>query len=153
MLGRLVLISLWRCITFFTIGLHSWKTSKILQKTGVSRLNFFKHVPTRWLSIRPAAARLIELWPAIVEYFTVFILKIILVSWGRTHIMRLQNSWSGPLWKQSFSSLMTVLVFLLGLLWSSSAKNCWYMKSFWNWSFLFGHLLGVSWKPKQLRFF
>ncbi|KAK2716528.1 hypothetical protein QYM36_006876 [Artemia franciscana] len=28
-----------------------------------------------WLSIGPAAARMIELWPAIVEYFTVFIPK------------------------------------------------------------------------------
>ncbi|KAK2711000.1 hypothetical protein QYM36_012238 [Artemia franciscana] len=58
---------------------HDWPAQledfKILQKTGVPRLNFFKHVPARWLSICPAAARLIELWPAIVEYFTVFILK------------------------------------------------------------------------------
>ena len=49
--------------------------SKIKQKTGVPRSSFVKHVPTQWLLIGPAAARMIEQWPAIVEYFTVFIPK------------------------------------------------------------------------------
>lgn len=42
-------------------------------KVNVSQNKIIKHVPTRWLTIAPAAERLLEQWPAVNEYFLKFI--------------------------------------------------------------------------------
>lgn len=46
---------------------------KIQKKHNLPPHSFIKHVPSRWLTIQPAAERLIEQWPAVLEYFLKFI--------------------------------------------------------------------------------
>lgn len=45
------------------------------KKKEVPKHSFIKHVPSRWLTLHPAAARLLEQWPAVLEYFLNYILK------------------------------------------------------------------------------
>lgn len=42
-------------------------------KKGLPNVSFLKHVSSRWLTIEPAAARLLEQWDAVMEYFFKFI--------------------------------------------------------------------------------
>lgn len=45
------------------------------KKLNIPNHHFIKHVATRWLTLEPAANRIIEQWPAIIEYFLKFIPK------------------------------------------------------------------------------
>lgn len=45
------------------------------KKVGVPKNKFIKHVESRWTTIEPACTRLIEQWPAVVEYFLKYIPK------------------------------------------------------------------------------
>lgn len=53
-----------------------WKEfGNIQSKLNIPRNHFVKHISTRWLTIAPAAARLMEQWMAIEEYFLKYIPK------------------------------------------------------------------------------
>jgi hypothetical protein len=62
-------------IFYFFDGLPSrWSDYRNIQiKHNVPTKCFLKHVPSRWLTLEAAAARLIEQWPAVNEYFLKFI--------------------------------------------------------------------------------
>jgi hypothetical protein len=45
----------------------------IQQKTGVKSHNFLKHVPSRWVTLLGACERIVEQFPAIMEYFLKFV--------------------------------------------------------------------------------
>lgn len=47
--------------------------TRIQEKLDVPTHRFIKHVPSRWLTLEPAASRLLEQWPALIEYFLKFI--------------------------------------------------------------------------------
>ena len=46
---------------------------KCQKKVGVPENAFMKHVPSRWLTIGRALARIMQQWPAILEYFLNFV--------------------------------------------------------------------------------
>ena len=53
---------------------NNWPTrksafEKIQEKNRLPKRSFLKHVSSRWLNIGPAAKRVIDQWPALVEYF------------------------------------------------------------------------------------
>jgi hypothetical protein len=47
--------------------------SKLQKETGVPKHRFIKHVTSRWLTLSPAALRILEQWKAIIKYFTKFV--------------------------------------------------------------------------------
>lgn len=48
-----------------------WEEYEIIQdKLNLPNHRFIKHVSSRWLTMGPAAERVLEQWPAIIEYFT-----------------------------------------------------------------------------------
>lgn len=47
--------------------------SEIQSKKKLSNLHFIKHVSSRWLTLEPAANRVLQQWDAIVDYFLNFI--------------------------------------------------------------------------------
>ena len=59
---------------------HGWPArtedmEKIQTDLGLPTHRFLKHVSSRWLTLEAAADRLLEQWPAVVEYFLNFIPK------------------------------------------------------------------------------
>lgn len=59
---------------FFKDNPSRWADFEMIQnKLKIKNHHFIKHVATRWLTIGPAATRLIEQWPAVNEYFLKYV--------------------------------------------------------------------------------
>lgn len=59
---------------------HGWPArtedmEKIQADLGLPTNHFIKHVSSRWLTLEGAAERLLQQWPAVIEYFLNFIPK------------------------------------------------------------------------------
>lgn len=59
---------------FFKDWPSRWENfATILDKMNLRNLNFIKHVNSRYLTIEPAAHRLLHHWDAVIEYFLKFV--------------------------------------------------------------------------------
>ncbi len=65
-------------ITSIHAFFHDWPSrwedfTEVQKRMKVPQLNFIKHVSSRWLTLQPAAARVLQQWDAIIEYFLKYI--------------------------------------------------------------------------------